>query len=190
MIHGNVAGIRESVLADLEKLYDLEFERDLFLPDRLLSLLVRHTTALGRELMVYMTREGSVIESRSACAIASVGLPERHLRRNTWRLSGIRASIPTRAATRGSPTWTSRRFAFCALTPCAPWASPAASAAAFPPRFWARPSTASARSSPSGPVKPGRIPAKPVDARDRAGRPPRRRKAIREMDVVDEGQAL
>ena len=30
MIHGNTAGIRESMLAELEKLYDAEFERDQF----------------------------------------------------------------------------------------------------------------------------------------------------------------
>ena len=89
MIHGNVTGIRESMLADLERLYDMEFERDQFLPDRLLQLLVRHTMALGRELMVYMTREGSILEI-AVGSIASVGLPERHLRRNTERLSGIR----------------------------------------------------------------------------------------------------
>ena len=89
MIHGNVTGIRDSVLAELEKLYEMEFERDQFLPDRLLNLLVRHTEALGREMMVYMTREGSVLEI-AVGSIASVGLPERHLRRNTERLSGIR----------------------------------------------------------------------------------------------------
>ena len=41
MIHGNLTGIRESTLAELEKLYDAEFGRVDFLPDRLLSLLVR-----------------------------------------------------------------------------------------------------------------------------------------------------
>ena len=33
MIQGNLEGIRESTLNELEKLYDAEFERDAFLPD-------------------------------------------------------------------------------------------------------------------------------------------------------------
>ena len=37
MIHGNITGIRDSVLAELEKLYDAQFERDMYLPDRLLN---------------------------------------------------------------------------------------------------------------------------------------------------------
>lgn len=89
MIHGNLEGIRESVLEDLEKIYDMEFERDAFLPDRLLSLLIRYTEILNRELMIYMSRDGSVLEI-SIGSISSVGLPERHLRRNLERLSGIR----------------------------------------------------------------------------------------------------
>ena len=41
MIQGNLQGIRESTLNEIERLYDAEFERDQFLPDRLLNLLVR-----------------------------------------------------------------------------------------------------------------------------------------------------
>ena len=37
MIHGNLTGIRESTLNELEKLYDAEFGREAFLPDRLRS---------------------------------------------------------------------------------------------------------------------------------------------------------
>lgn len=89
MIHGNIQGIRDSALAELERLLDADFGREDFLPDRLLQLLVKHTTQLNRELMVYMTRDGSVLEV-AVGSIASVGLPERHLRRNIDRLSGIR----------------------------------------------------------------------------------------------------
>ena len=42
MIHGNITGIRESLLEEIERLYDAEFERDMYLPDRLLNLLVRY----------------------------------------------------------------------------------------------------------------------------------------------------
>ena len=46
MIYGNIEGIRESQLNELERLYGMEFARDEFLPDRLLALLVRFTQAL------------------------------------------------------------------------------------------------------------------------------------------------
>ena len=89
MIHGNLTGIRESVLAELEKLYDAEFERDAFLPDRLLNILVRHTEALNREMLVYLGRDGTVLEIAIG-SIGSIALPELHLRRNLDRLSGFR----------------------------------------------------------------------------------------------------
>ena len=89
MIHGNLTGIRESVLNELEKLYDAEFERDAFLPDRLLNLLVRFTTALNREMLVYLGRDGTVLEIAIG-SIGSIALPELHLRRNLDRLAGFR----------------------------------------------------------------------------------------------------
>ena len=89
MIQGNLTGIRESTINELEKLYDAEFERDAFLPDRLLNLLVRHTTALNREMLVYLGRDGTVLEIAIG-SIGSIALPELHLRRNLDRLAGFR----------------------------------------------------------------------------------------------------
>ena len=89
MIHGNIEGIRESVLEEIEKLYDTLFARDEFLPDRLLNLLVRFTEAINREMLVYLSREGEVLEIAIG-SISSIALPELHLRRNTDRLSGFR----------------------------------------------------------------------------------------------------
>ena len=89
MIHGNLTGIRESTLSELERLYDAEFERDAFLPDRLLNILVRFTEALNREMLVYLGRDGTVLEIAIG-SIGSIALPELHLRRNLDRLSGFR----------------------------------------------------------------------------------------------------
>ncbi len=89
MIQGNLTGIRESTINELEKLYDAEFERDAFLPDRLLNILVRHTTALNREMLVYLGRDGTVLEIAIG-SIGSIALPELHLRRNLDRLAGFR----------------------------------------------------------------------------------------------------
>ncbi|MBE5775275.1 MAG: GTPase HflX [Clostridiales bacterium] len=89
MIHGNLTGIRDSVLNELDKLYDMEFERDLFLPDRLLNILVKYTQMINREMLVYLGRDGAVLEIAIG-NIGSIALPELHLRRNLDRLSGFR----------------------------------------------------------------------------------------------------
>ena len=87
MIHGNITGIRDSMLEELEKLYDAEFERDQYLPDRLLNVLVRFTDQINREMLVYLGRDGEVLEI-AVGSIGSIALPELHLRRNLDRLSG------------------------------------------------------------------------------------------------------
>ena len=188
MIHGNVAGIRDSVLAELEKLYEMEFERDQFLPDRLLNLLVRHTEVLGREMMVYMTREGSVLEV-AVGSIASVGLPERHLRRNTERLSGIRCihTHPGGDAKLSDVDEQALRLlrfdAMCAVG-VANGIATGISAAFLGEVEYGRLSIVS-----FGPVKPGRIPQNlwmhEIDLAER-----RVEKAIRELDQVEEAEKV
>ncbi|MBQ6327211.1 MAG: GTPase HflX [Clostridia bacterium] len=73
----------------MEKLYDAEFGRADFLPDRLLNILVRYTDLLNREMLVYLGRDGTVLEIAIG-NIGSIALPELHLRRNLDRLSGFR----------------------------------------------------------------------------------------------------
>ena len=186
MIHGNIAGIRDSHLADLEKLYEMEFERDMFLPDRLLSLLVKYTQLLNREIMVYMTREGSVIEIGIG-SISSVGLPERHLRRNVERLSGIRC-IHThpggnaRLSTVDEQALRLMRFdAMCAVGVSDERAT-GISAAFLGDAEYGQLSIVT-----FGPVKPGRVPQglwmSEINLAER-----RVEKAIAEMDVVDEAE--
>ena len=89
MIHGNLEGIRDSYLRELETLYDASFDRDLFLPEDLLRVLVRFTEQINREMLVYLGRDGSVLEIAIG-SIGSIALPELHLRRNLDRLSGFR----------------------------------------------------------------------------------------------------
>ena len=62
MIHGNLEGVRESLILEMEKLYDIDFDRSMFLPDRLLQLLVRFTDQLNREMLVYLDRNGEILE--------------------------------------------------------------------------------------------------------------------------------
>ena len=89
MIHGNLQGIRASVLAEIEKLYDANYDRDFFLPEELLNVLVFYTEMINREMLVYLGRNGSVLEIAIG-SIGSIALPELHLRRNPDRLSGFR----------------------------------------------------------------------------------------------------
>ena len=89
MIHGNLEGIRESLIQEMDRMYDIEFARDQFLPDRLLALLIRYTDMLNREMMVYLSRDGEILEVAIG-NISSIGLTEMHLRRNFDRLTGFR----------------------------------------------------------------------------------------------------
>ncbi len=61
MIHGNTQGIREALLNEMERLYDIQFDRSFFLPDRLIGLLVNYTEQLNREIMVYRDRNGEIL---------------------------------------------------------------------------------------------------------------------------------
>ncbi|MBQ3170202.1 MAG: GTPase HflX, partial [Clostridia bacterium] len=70
-------------------MYDIEFARDQFLPDRLIALLIRYTDILNREMMVYLSRDGEILEVAIG-NISSIGLTEMHLRRNFDRLTGFR----------------------------------------------------------------------------------------------------
>lgn len=89
MIHGNLEGIRESLIQEMDRMYDMEFARDQFLPDRLIALLIRYTDILNREMLVYLSRDGEILEVAIG-NISSIGLTEMHLRRNFDRLTGFR----------------------------------------------------------------------------------------------------
>ena len=158
MIHGNITGIRDSMLEELEKLYDAEFERDQYLPDRLLNVLVRFTDQINREMLVYLGRDGEVLEI-AVGNIGSIALPELHLRRNLDRLSGFRCihthpGGDARLSRRGS----CRRCGCFGSTPCAPWAWPTAAATGVCAAFLGEMEYDNLSIVLHGPVKPGRIP--------------------------------
>ena len=113
-----------------------------------MNLLVRFTQQMNREIMVYLTREGSVLEV-AVGSIASVGLPQRHLRRNWERLSGIRC-IHTHpggdARLSQVDEQALRLLRFDAM--CAVGVSDAGLPASAPP-FWEKRNTGRCPSSPS-----------------------------------------
>ena len=75
MIHGNTEGIRDSVLKELETLYSMEFDEELFAPAELSGFLARYTGLIRREISVYLSRGGDVLDV-SVGDNASVALPE------------------------------------------------------------------------------------------------------------------
>lgn len=88
-VHGNLTGVRDSLIAELAALYAYEVEEDVFLPRELMQLLARYTAALNREIAVYITRDGEVVE---VCVGTDrdVELRDYRLRRNAQRLSCVR----------------------------------------------------------------------------------------------------
>ena len=88
-VHGNIQGIRESQLRELEALYDCPFEPNEFAPRDLLLELARHSCALNREIAVYVSRDGDVLDV-TVGVNDSAPLQDVRLRRNSKRLSFVR----------------------------------------------------------------------------------------------------
>ena len=89
MIYGYTEGVRDTILEELERMAETEYDRSAYLPDRLLQQLLYYTSATDRGIMVYLARDGEVLDIAMGNMSAD-GLPELHLRRNIDRLSGIR----------------------------------------------------------------------------------------------------
>ena len=60
-VNGNTDGVREAMLARLDALYTCELEEDEFLPRELMKLLAECSCALNREIAVYITRDGEIV---------------------------------------------------------------------------------------------------------------------------------
>jgi len=90
-VSGNIKGIRQSVLEDMEKLYDMDMEllRHQFISDSLLDSLIEFTEKIGREVMVYIARDGMVMQV-IAGRHENDKLPDIRIRRGKYRLTGVR----------------------------------------------------------------------------------------------------
>ena len=89
MIDGNKEGIRDSLLAQMETLYDLDLSAEMFAPAELLDVLAAFTCAINREISVYISRSGAILDITIG-GLNSVELKDMHMRRNTRRLSMVR----------------------------------------------------------------------------------------------------
>lgn len=86
-IKGNIKGIRDSVIAELHKLYDMQSPQ--LVSQELAVKLADITEYINREISVYITRSGQIIEI-AVGDNATVELPSFSGRRGAGRLSGIR----------------------------------------------------------------------------------------------------
>lgn len=88
-VSGNLTGIRDSVIARLETLYELSAEPGEFLPRELANHLAELTALTKREIAVYLSRSGEVLEV-SIGQVDNVKLADFGQRRSDRRLSRVR----------------------------------------------------------------------------------------------------
>ena len=86
-IKGNIKGIRDSVIAELQKLYDMQSPQ--LVSQELAVKLADITEYINRKIYVYITRSGQIIEI-AVGDNSTVELPSFSGRRGAGRLSGIR----------------------------------------------------------------------------------------------------
>lgn len=88
-INGNTEGIRNSLLEQIRDLYQLRMEADTFASFALLSAMAGFTGQIGREISVYLSRDGRVVDV-SIGDSGKVSMPNVRLVRNEDRLCGVR----------------------------------------------------------------------------------------------------
>ena len=88
-IQGNTEGIRDGLLQKLDELYETELEEGEYLPRELMKILAEYSSGLNREIAVYITRDGEIVNV-AVGTDSDVELTDYRLRRNTKRPSMVR----------------------------------------------------------------------------------------------------
>lgn len=88
-VHGDLNGIRDSLINRLEKVYEILIPYGQAATEELISELSDLTMQLNREIAVYINRRGKIIAVALGDSF-TVALPEVQGRKSTNRLSGIR----------------------------------------------------------------------------------------------------
>ncbi|MDR0841160.1 MAG: GTPase HflX [Christensenellaceae bacterium] len=88
-LNGNTDGIRNSVLEQIRTLYDFELGADEFASFELLNALAAYTGEIRREISVYLSRDGRVMDVTIGDS-GKVSMPNMRLVRNSDRLCGVR----------------------------------------------------------------------------------------------------
>lgn len=89
MVNGNTSGIRLSVLEEIEKLYEIQVSSEDFAPPGLLEPMAAFSCQLNREISVFLSRSGQVLDV-SIGSSEQVSLPFIRRRRGSLGLSGVR----------------------------------------------------------------------------------------------------
>lgn len=87
--NGNLTGIKSAILDRLKSLYDFKQVLDEFASFELLSELCACSGEINREISVYISRDGSIVDV-SVGDSAKVSMPSMRLVRNEDRLCGVR----------------------------------------------------------------------------------------------------
>lgn len=88
-LNGNLTGIKSAMLDRLKSLYDFKQGLDEFASFELLSELCACSGEINREISVYISRDGSIVDV-SVGDSAKVSMPSMRLVRNEDRLCGVR----------------------------------------------------------------------------------------------------
>ncbi len=88
-INGNTEGVKASLLEQIALLYDVKMNQDEFASFELLEQMAEFTARTGREISVYISRDGRVADV-SLGDTGKVSMPTLRLVRNEDRLSGVR----------------------------------------------------------------------------------------------------
>ena len=89
MINGNTKGIKQYILEDMEQIYEYSCGYNEFISPMLINLLARYTSLLEREISIYLSRGGKVLDV-SIGDNDHVSLPYVRKRRGIHGLSGVR----------------------------------------------------------------------------------------------------
>ena len=89
MPSGNTTGLRQVFLEEIDALKEYPVARGEFATDELLQEMARLTDICGREIAVYLARNGEILDVFVGTG-EEVSLPAMRLRRGTQGLSGIR----------------------------------------------------------------------------------------------------
>ena len=88
-LNGNLTGIKNTLLDKIATLYDIKLLQDEYASFELISQLCEYSGAIGREISVYIARDGSVVDV-SIGDNSKVSMPDMRLVRNIDRLCGVR----------------------------------------------------------------------------------------------------
>ncbi|NLC31978.1 MAG: GTPase HflX [Clostridiales bacterium] len=88
-LQGNLSGIRNSQIEQIETLYEYPVGSDEFLPPDFARILAEHSASINREISVYISRSGEILDITIGY-IDNVPLEALSLRRSLERLSMVR----------------------------------------------------------------------------------------------------